>query len=177
MNKIRHRKTLACDIMTKPVEIVRINDSIGDVARFFTERNIGAAAVEDQQWKLVGVITKTDIVRYEKEKIGFKVRDSASRVDRERDSHDVCDQDPNIGQGGFHVIEEEDTVERWMTPVIFTVTPETPLKEIARRMVKYGIHHIFVRGYRGEPAVGIVSSFDILKQIAKPLDGPDEVPL
>ncbi|MCG3204663.1 MAG: hypothetical protein KCHDKBKB_01378 [Elusimicrobia bacterium] len=146
----------AHEIMTKPVEVVRFSDSIHDVARLFTENHIGAAAVLDTKGKPVGVITKTDIVRYEEGNDGSKTvnKKDLSNINREDKP------------AGFHVIDEDDTVQNWMTPVIFSVKPETSLKEISRRMVKYGIHHIFVQGKNNEPLAGIVSSFDVLRQVA-----------
>ena len=125
-----NRKMQVSWIMSRPVEAVRMKDPLQEVAFLFTEKNIGAAAVLDENKKPVGVITKTDLARYNNK------------------------------------VDEEDAVEHWMTPVIFSVKPETSIKEIARRMVKYGVHHIFVRGSDGEPIVGVVSSFDILKHVA-----------
>jgi CBS domain-containing protein len=63
-------------------------------------------------------------------------------------------------------VQEEDKVEYWMTPVIFSVKPGTPITEIARRMVRYGIHHIFVREKDHGNIIGVVSSFDILRYVA-----------
>ena len=128
-----NRQTQAYWLMSKPVESVRLKDTIRDVAYLFSEKNIGAATVLDGQGKPVGVITKTDLARFENK------------------------------------TDEEDTVEHWMTPVIFSVKPETPMEDIARRMVKYGVHHIFVRGKNGDPIVGVVSSFDILRKVAMPV--------
>ena len=151
-----NREIQACEIMTKPVEAVRTQDSLHEVARLFTENHIGAAAVLDKQGKPIGVITKTDLVRYEEEK------DESKTVDKK----ELSPLKGESKRSGFHVVDEEDTVEHWMTPVIFSVKLETPMREIARRMVRYGIHHIFVRGKKGEPIVGIVSSFDVLRQVA-----------
>jgi|GEM_PF-802054 len=146
----------AYEIMTQPVETVRLKDSLHDVAHLFTENHIGAAAVLNEQGKPVGVITKTDLVRYEEENLESRVieKKGLSRLNGE----------PK--RSGFYVINNEDTVQNWMTPVIFTVKLETPMKELARRMVKYGIHHIFVQSKNGNPIVGIVSSFDVLRLVA-----------
>lgn len=137
-------ETQAYRIMTKPVETVRMGDTIRAVAQLFTEKNISAAAVLDQQNRPIGVITKTDIARFQLEEGDVAV------VDARR---------------GFHVINDVNTVEHYMTPAIFTVKPDTPLTDVARQMVKYGTHHIFVKGTNGDPVVGVVSSFDILRHL------------
>lgn len=157
MKKTTQRKLqLASQIMTRPVETVRTTDFLSDVAALFTEKNIGAAAVIDRQGSYVGVITKTDMVRHSEQ-----TDQNKTAVKSFEDS-----ANGNGGPSGFHIIDEE-TVERWMTPVIFSMKPDTPVIQIARRMIKYGIHHIFVRDRSGE-LVGIVSSFDLLRLIDRP---------
>jgi CBS domain-containing protein len=131
----------ALQIMTKPVETVRTVDSIQDVAYLFTEKNIGAAIVIDGDKNPIGVITKTDVVRFENE--------NARTVQKKTD-----------------VVADDQSVLSWMTPVIFTVPPEVPVSEIAKRMIKYGVHHIFVRNPKQKSIVGVVSTFDILQQVA-----------
>ncbi|MFN0118464.1 MAG: HPP family protein [Elusimicrobiota bacterium] len=145
----------AAQIMKKPVETVRLLDSVHDVAHLFNENHIGAAAVVDQKGKPVGVITKTDIVRYLEEK------DESRIINKKKYS-------PKKGKGeipGFHEIDNEESVQDWMTPVIFSAQPETPLNEIAKQMVKNGLHHIFVQGKK-DGILGIISSFDILSQLS-----------
>jgi len=157
MKKIQVARDIqAYEIMTKPVEMVRIEDSLHEVARLFNENHIGAAAVIDGNKKPIGVITKTDLARYQEEK------DEARSIDK----NDLASIEGESKRSGFHLVDEEDTVEHWMTPVIFCVKSETPMKEIARRMVRYGIHHIFVRDKNEDPIMGIVSSFDVLKFVA-----------
>lgn len=142
-------KTTAQQIMTKPVATVQTRDFMRDVAAMMTENNMGAAAVLDEKGKPVGVITKTDLARHEREEAGIKTVAKPN------------ERNPP----GFQVIEE-DVVRNWMTPVIFTAKPETPISEVARKMVRYGIHHVFIRRAATDPIIGIVSSFDILLLVA-----------
>ena len=146
----------AYEIMTKPVETVCTQDSIHDIATLFTEKNISAAAVLDTNNNPVGMITKTDIVRYEKERNG--------NVTMNKKDLPRMGNEPE--RAGFHLADDDETVENWMNPIIFNVKKETPLRELARRMVKYGLHHIFVKGNKNQPIIGIVSSFDVLRQVA-----------
>jgi CBS-domain-containing membrane protein len=152
MKTTSRRKFTARDLMTKPVETVRISDPLQAVAHLFTERSISAAAVLDKTGKAVGVITKTDLVRQAEQRDGLQVlsRRSGRRGDE--------DNPPTL-------IDEE-TVERWMTPVILAVRGETPATRVARRMVRYGTHHMFVKGEKSDDIVGIVSSFDLLRVYA-----------
>ncbi len=150
------RQVMACEIMTKPVETVQLKDSLRDVARLFTENHIGAAAVVDAEGKPVGVITKTDIVRFEDDRVSASLMEKKELQGLRREP----------ARSGYHLVEDDAVVSEWMTPVIFSVGLETPLKEIALRMVRYGIHHIFVRAKDDGVIAGIVSSFDVLRQVA-----------
>lgn len=142
------REIQAKDIMTKPVESVYLRDSLQQVAHLFTDNHISAAAVMDEKGNPIGVITKTDLVRHEEETYGIKTTS-------EKDL-----------PGGFHTIGDEEKVQDWMTPVIFSAKPTMPVKEVARRMVRFGTHHIFVRDARTGPILGVVSSFDVLRHVA-----------
>jgi CBS domain-containing protein len=51
-----------------------------------------------------------------------------------------------------------------MTPVSFSVEPDTPLDELCQFLVRGRIHRAIVR--RGEELVGIVTSADVLKAVA-----------
>jgi CBS domain-containing protein len=53
----------ASDVMIKDVITVRESTPLKEVARLFSERKITGAPVVDEQGKLVGVISETDIIR------------------------------------------------------------------------------------------------------------------
>lgn len=146
----------AARLMTRPVHTVRLLDSIHHVAEMFSSLSISAAVVMDGNRRPVGVITKTDLVRFEAQRDGIRtVYKKIQKID---------DEDPI--DSAANGIDGEETVERWMTPVIFSVPPETSAAVMAKRMVKYGTHHIFVRGRDQDDVQGIVSSFDLLRVLA-----------
>ena len=60
---ITMRKQKAEDIMTSPAITVGENTPIFEIANTFTEKNINRTPVVDQNNKLVGIVTRTDIVR------------------------------------------------------------------------------------------------------------------
>ena len=75
----------------------------------------------------------------------------------------------------WQVVEVEqlptENVGQFMTPDPVMVSPDTPLAELARRMIDAHIHRVVVVDRRNRP-VGIVSSTDILAGIAR--GGPTE---
>ena len=54
------------DVMTSPVITVHMWDSIHAVAEIFSENNISSAAVVDADDVPLGVITKSDLARYDR---------------------------------------------------------------------------------------------------------------
>jgi len=147
-------------LMTKPVETVSARDPLYLVARLFADRSISAAGVLDDKGSFVGVITKTDLIRNEDQRGGIVAALQATGTGIWSES-------------GLPIVNEEDLVSHWMTPVIFSVSRVTSAAVLARRMVKYGTHHILVHGTRKDDIVGIVSSFDLLRVIAGDADAPE----
>ncbi len=146
----------ASDIMTAPVTTVHIWDSIHDVAKIFVENNISSAAVVDMEDVPLGVITKSDLARYDRERATLLVTVKEKKPVRARVTSEVVDRK------GFHVEPEESTIEHWMTPALFDVRPATMLAAVVKKMVKYGLHHIFVTDGDKRRIKGIITTFDIL---------------
>lgn len=60
---ISMRKQNAKDIMTSPAIIADENVPVSEIANIFIEKNINRTPVVDPDQKLVGIVTRTDIVR------------------------------------------------------------------------------------------------------------------
>lgn len=156
MNYPISEKTTASDLMSSPVISIRVEDTVGDAMRAFMENSISAVAVVDGKGRPMGVITKTDITRFSQE------RDGLTTVDKHRKEGD--DQRP-----GFRLLSEEDGVRQWMTPMVFSVRPDASVREVATRMVKDGVHHLFVKDPLSERLVGVISTFTLVERLAASL--------
>ncbi len=55
----------ACDIMSSPVRSVRPDDSVARIAEIFTARGINRAPVVDEQGRLLGIVTRSDLLRHQ----------------------------------------------------------------------------------------------------------------
>lgn len=154
----------ASDVMTSPVREVHVWDSIHDVAKIFEEERIGSALVVDMDGVAMGVITTTDLARYQRER--------ANLLMTEKDKHAALSEvmPGKAGPSGFHLEPEEVTIEQWMTPMVFDVRPETPLAGVVRKMVKLGLHHIFVADH-AKKVKGIITTFDVLFVVDRFLNG------
>lgn len=154
-----HVDLTAKDIMTAPVITVRDSMAIEEVADLFSNKMISGAPVLDDNSRIVGVVSLSDIVRNEprrehivSDKVGsdYVLRDFQNQFDTE----DLT--------SGYHLEESETLLVRdIMTPFIYRVNEDTPLREIADIMTSGRIHRLFVT--RDETVVGVVSVLDMLK--------------
>lgn len=153
----------AKDIMSSPVITVKATMSVEEVSDLFSDRMITGAPVVDENDRPIGVVTLTDIVRNEPRRehiISDKIASDYILKDWEGhfDAEDLA--------GGYHLEESETLLVRdIMTPFIYRVEEDTPIRALAEIMVSGRIHRLFVT--RDEKIVGVVSSLDILKTIIK----------
>ncbi len=85
--------------------------------------------------KLLGIASKTDIVRVLSEQVSER----------------------------YEVFDDDLRVEDFMTPDVVTVGPDEDVKSIARRMIDGQLHRVLVT--EGGEVLGIVTAFDLLKLV------------
>jgi len=146
----------ASDIMTSPVTKVHMWDSIHDVAKILTENNISSAAVVDIDDIPIGVITKSDLTRYGRE------RPSALVAEKNKNPARAAGASEDPVRSGFHLEPEEVTIEHWMTPAFLDVHPATILPAVVKKMFKNGLHHVFVTEGDKKKVTGVITTFDVL---------------
>jgi CBS domain-containing protein len=146
MNAIKTHAT-AQDIMTREPVCADQNMTIRQLARIFEENEISGCPVVDQEGRVVGVVSKTDLIR--------------------RCSEGTRDHPPGYL---FEVISEEDDelipdplvcVEDFMTEEAATVRPAAPVEKVAALMVERRIHRVIVVDEENFP-VGVITSLDLL---------------
>jgi len=154
------RKTLlARDAMSAPLVTLHVNDTMDHAAALFLDNGISGAPVLDDGGRAVGVLSKTDIVRYEREHVAVDQPQDVREAMRTLDSLEVIAQ-----SRGFHAVTPEDRVGQWMTPKVFAVDEDAPLAEVARRAAEWKMHRVFVRG-KGRKLVGVITTFDLMKRL------------
>lgn len=145
----------AVDFMTSPVITVNIRDTVHDIATLFIDKNISGAIVLDDSGKDIGVITKTDLARYDRERLNL--------LTSEKDTKLVTDSTRESlgGKSGFHMEAEEETIESWFNPAVYSVSPDASLVKVTNEILKRGVHHLFVRETSGK-IVGIITTLDLV---------------
>jgi CBS domain-containing protein len=155
MNHVLTQKTVAREIMSREPVCAELGMSIRAVARLFEENEISGAPVVDTQGRVVGVVSRTDLIR--------------------RYTEGDADYDPQYLIELFGGEEEDDgsgpmperliTVDDFMTSDPITAHPTTPVQMLAAKMVQSRVHRVVIVDDQRFP-VGIVTSLDLVKALA-----------
>jgi CBS domain-containing protein len=155
------RALLARDIMSSPLFTLSADDTMRQAAGLFLDKNISGAHVVDAAGAPVGVLTKTDIIRYE--------RFAGAERDAElRDAMRTLDTLEVVSHGAH----ADDRVARWMTPRVIAVEEDTPISEVGRNMAAKKIHRVFVRERKTRRLAGVITSFDLIRYVGTPEAAP-----
>jgi CBS domain-containing protein len=147
----------AADLMTVNPISVAADAALKEAVVLFTDRGISAAPVIDEAGRPVGVISKTDVVTHDRERVAHV----PVAAGRER----VVTSAGEPLRSGFQIEDVERTqVRDVMTPALFSVPPETPAAKVVEQMQALRVHHLFVVDRDGV-LLGVISTFDILAKL------------
>ena len=148
------------DVMNSEVLAAKADWPLDKLAEFLVDNNISGAPVTAAEGELVGVVSMTDIVRQNR---------MTGSTEGAETAHDVYlyELERRMSQEEiktFHT-EYESPVEvrDIMTPMIFEVSEDTAIQEVAETMLKGRIHRVFVT--RGKKLTGIVTTLDMMQVI------------
>jgi CBS domain-containing protein len=147
---------LCRDVMTRNVITVAPDCTLSELCRVLAEDDISGAPVVDHRGDLIGIVSKTDVLRdllsgrlvpgLPSDTLNFLgLADVMSGAAEDS-------EDETFGQ-----------VVDFMTEEVETVTPDTPITEAARAMTSNRIHRLIV--VEQGQVVGIITSLDLLKQL------------
>jgi len=125
----------AAELMTRSPVSIRDSASLADALALFTVKAIHAAPVIDQAGHPVGVLSATDILIHEREKL-------------------------RAGNG----TDDRSVVRDLMTPAVFSVSPTTSAEKVVEQMVALKIHRVYVVEKDGT-LVGVISAQDVLRHL------------
>ncbi len=154
------REMTVSDVMQDEVFAVEADWSLEQLADFLVDNSISGAPVTNADDKLVGVVSLTDIVRQNRLPEQGAERDETHNVY-------LFDQGRNMDRDelrDLHIQQETPVqVRDIMTPMIFSVSEDTSVQEVAETMLRGRIHRVFVT--REGMLCGIVTALDMLKVI------------
>ncbi|MCG6900788.1 MAG: CBS domain-containing protein [Gammaproteobacteria bacterium] len=148
------------EVMQRDVLAVDADWPLDKLARFLVDNSISGAPVTDENGELVGVVSMTDLVRHN----SITEKDTVASQ-----THDVYlyELERHIGNEELQVFhtqyESPVQVREIMTPMIFKVSEEDSIREVADIMLKGRIHRVFVT--RDTLLTGIVTALDMMQVI------------
>ena len=154
------RNMTVSDVMQREVLAVDAGWSLEELADFLVDNSISGAPVVAEDDELVGVVSLTDIVRQN------RLQEHGSGA---QDMHDLYlfELDRQMGKDELrelHIQYETPVMVRdIMTPMIFSVSEDTSVQEVAETMLKGRIHRVFVTSENR--LTGSVTALDMLKVI------------
>jgi CBS domain-containing protein len=155
------RKALAQEIMTSDLLTVTPATTLTQFARILTEDNISGCPVVTLDGRLVGIVSKTDLLA----RLLEGRHDFSSNPDF-RGLLGLGEEGLVAGRGTAQESEEEifGTVEDIMEPEPVTVLPDTSVLEVARTLAENRIHRVLVveKGHLR----GIITSLDVIAHFA-----------
>lgn len=146
----------ARDIMTKEVITVSPETLVSELAKILAGKNIGGVPVVDADGVLVGIVTQSDLVERAQE---LEMPPAINILD-----FHVYLQIPSHL---FHKVQKilGVTVADLMSPGPLTISPDTPVPQIAALMEKQQVHTIPVTE-KGK-IVGIIGKMDLVRALAR----------
>jgi predicted transcriptional regulator len=151
------------DIMSQNVISVKKDTSLKELMELFLNNEISGVPVVNEDDVAIGIVSKSDIIRSEKE-IGEKIRKEMSDAERP-----FCESS-DAGYSQFDVSFQEATystslVANIMQPTVISLEENDTIMKAINVMVTNRIHRVCVNRKNGKIA-GIISTFGMLKAIA-----------
>ncbi len=155
----------AKDMMRTDVVVANGDMTIAELAELLQAHGVTGVPVVNSKGKVVGVVSETDIVAAETQK-----------APEEKEAPHYFRSGWDEGEAGAAAIDYEKMafpaeryVEDMMTPLVVSVTEDTPASEVAQKMLAERVHRILVMDAK-EHLLGIVSSMDIVGLVAESCD-------
>lgn len=150
----RFEQLTAADVMSRDVLTIPHHMGLRTAAHLLSQSHISGAPVTDGNGLCVGVLSTTDLVHWAEGEPGGRRTACAMEC--------VCSD--------WQVVDMEllpvETVDRHMTPDPVTASPDTPLRQLARKMIDAHIHRVIIVDEWNRP-VGVLSTTDILAAVAR----------
>jgi CBS domain-containing protein len=133
--------------MTENPLSINEHATLQDAAAFLTTRNISAGPVINDAGRPVGVLSRTDIIRF------------SSGVPK---SPQMLGDFINEAKKLSDPTHRHSSVRQAMTPVVLSVSLDASLAEVCEKMLTGKVHRLFVIDVDGT-LVGVISALDVLR--------------
>lgn len=165
---------IVAEAMVEPVIAVPAQQTIDQVAQLFDQQRIHAAPVVDSQGVCVGIITSSDVIKFEAMRQAREnLLQHGAEFDRARyDNSGLVQGEENENREiGPTLSEAFAQVNYHMTRDFQTVAADTSLALAAEQMWSQSLHHLLILDDLRRPRA-ILSALDILRFLT-PAAGED----
>lgn len=144
------------DVMTADPVCAASGASLRDVARLLVEYEISGVPVVDDQERLIGVVSRTDLLR--------RLLEGPNEARHDEDWLDLLTADSAKGTASGIDLDAAriGTVDDVMSVEMVTAKAEEKLTTVAHRMAEERVHRVIVVDPEGHP-VGIATTLDLLR--------------
>jgi CBS domain-containing protein len=148
---------VARDVMSSEVVTVTPETPLSEFARICTEDRISGAPVVTVDGRLVGIVSRTDLVEHL-----LEAGHAGRAHDDLRGLYLLGEEalETRRGMAAESEVEGLGTVDDFMQTDVLVVPPDRPLPEIARGMAENRVHRVVV--VEENRVVGIITSLDLL---------------
>jgi CBS domain-containing protein len=149
----------ASELMTGGVVSIAETAPVREALAMLIDRGFSGAPVVNDAGRPVGVISQSDLLIHDRNSVAF-----AKRVP---EYYVHSDLSASLGEpsSGFQVeAVDRTTVHDVMTPVVFSVRPETAAREVIHEMLHLRVHRLFVIDHDGV-LVGVIAMSDLLRHL------------
>lgn len=150
------KNSLARDVMETRVISVSASTPLSSVHRLFVEEGINGAPVVDEQDRVIGVISSTDLMRAAADE------HDAVRFDPGYFRNNLEFTGPELASTPEDYLDrlDERTVGDVMTDEVFSVSPDTPVAKVARELRSHRVHRLVV--LENDRLAGVITTFDLV---------------
>jgi CBS domain-containing protein len=149
----------AKEIMTKPALGVHSSDTVKSVLELLAEKRISGVPVVDENNKIIGIISDTDILRYAHQISVVPLSNLSGWISPYADISDLASV-----RKGFELLHRT-TVEQIMTKKVYSADQDAPANKVAELMNRRKINRVPVVDADGK-LVGIITRSDMVQCMA-----------
>ena len=161
-------KFIAKDLMSEKVVCVKPEATVHDLIKILVKNHIHGVPVVNKEGKLVGVVSKTDIVEFDKEAGKKQKTGTRSSFYVDNGGNGDGDGDGKLMKALDESVKVKDlgktTVKDIMTACVITAQTTDTIDRLAKIMYDEKVHRVVI--LEKKCVVGVVSTLDILHAVS-----------
>jgi CBS domain-containing protein len=148
------KATKAKELMRPDPVSIAETATVREAVTFLVDKGFSAAPVIDKAGRPVGVLSRSDVLVHDREKVEHP---PPPNYYRETD----IELEGELKEGFEIEVVDRTSVGEIMTPVVYSVLPDAPASEVISQLLSLKVHRLFVVDKNGV-LIGVISTMDVL---------------